>query len=391
MPLVRWQPIVDLIILAVVLYGLLVWSHSARALRFVVSAIGFHVLALVTNRLGLIITPWILDGAAILTVLLLITVFQTELRQAFMRLDRSLLRRSRSLMLATSGTFSDHEAVARAAFALARNRLGALFVVAGRDSTRELIDGGLEINADVSPELLEAIFQHSSPLHDGAVLIEDGRVSRAGGILPLTNGPDLPTAFGTRHRAALGLVERCDAMVTVVSEERSQVAFLCGRTIEPMDTPEQLAATLDQRNQPQKPSSGSWIRRFFFVHAGLKAAALGLAGLVWGVSVLAPGATIRTLTVPIEFGNVPQDTVIATQSTDLLAVQIRGSPWILDTLNAGAVTARFDLKNLSIGWHSLPFQPDVLKLPPGITVDQGTPRQIVIHLERSERETTPKD
>src|SRR5690606_11343180 len=115
--------------------------------------------------------------------------------------------------------------LARAVFALAQRRTGAILVLPRKDIVDGYLTGGIALDALLSTELLEATFHVSSPVHDGAAVFEGGRVRLAGAFLPISTAPDVPDQMGSRHRAALGLTEHCDAVVLVVSEERGRVAI----------------------------------------------------------------------------------------------------------------------------------------------------------------------
>src|SRR5215467_3958448 len=218
MATLRWQSLVDFVVLAVAIAWLLRWSLETRALRLTLSVLALRLAALLTDQLGLLITSWVLDAAAVVALLVLMVAFQPELRRAVMRLDlpgRAAHERQLPVLAALSTT----------AFDLARVRCGALLVIVQEDSVAELITGGVPIAARVSPELLEAIFRKESPIHDGAVVIDGDQLTRAGAILPLTQRR-VPDEYGTRHRAGLGLSERSDASVIVVSEERGEVTLM---------------------------------------------------------------------------------------------------------------------------------------------------------------------
>lgn len=122
---VRWQIVVDFLVLAAALYALLRWAKSARALRIALAVVGLHAVALLARRLDLVITSWVLDGAAVLAIILLLLIFQPELRRAFMRLDSALQHWPRPLPVVSER----NQIIADAAFALAQARLGALIVI----------------------------------------------------------------------------------------------------------------------------------------------------------------------------------------------------------------------------------------------------------------------
>jgi diadenylate cyclase len=246
LPVIRWQVVADFLVLSVAFYALLCWARSARAMRIALGIIGLRALSLLAQRLDLVITSWVLDASAVLAILVLLLIFQPELRRAFMQLDSTLKLWPRPAVVGAQTS----QAIASAAFALARNQLGALLVITRRDSIGDLLEGGVAIGADTSSELIEAIFQKVSPLHDGAAIITGDRLLKTNVVLPLTKRHDLPTFYGTRHRAAVGLAERCDALVVAVSEERSQVTLMDGAGIFHMRDPEQFTATLNGLSVP---------------------------------------------------------------------------------------------------------------------------------------------
>ena len=253
LPVVRWHIVADFLVLTVAFYALLCWARSARAMRIALSIVGLRALALLASRLDLVVTSWVLDAFAILLVLVLLLIFQPELRRAFMQLDSTLKLWPRPAM---AGTHTG-QAIANAAFALAQYQLGALMVITRRDAIGDLLEGGIAIGGELSAELLEAIFQKVSPLHDGAVVITGNRLLRAGVVMPLTKRQDVPSYYGTRHRAAVGLAERCDALVIAVSEERSEVTLMDGATTRHMEDPDAVRGDARRIAQPNPRKRGS--------------------------------------------------------------------------------------------------------------------------------------
>ncbi len=377
-PPFRWQGIVDFLVLAGAIYGVLRWSQQARALRIALGIAGLHACALAARYLDLIITSWILESTAIVAVVLLVVVFQPELRHALMRLDSMLRNWSQSV----EDLRPRARAISDAAFELTRQRLGALIVITRQDSIGELMEGGLGLDAQITSELLISTFQKPSPLHDGAVVITGNRISRAGVVLPLTERMDVPPQYGTRHRAALGLAERSDALVVVVSEERAEVTLVDGRLARVIGTDAELAGVL-RRTQYRVPLSlRGRLRRLFTQNLAFKFAALGFAALFWSLSFVPTAATVRLVSVPVEFSSVPSGMQIAQQSADRIEVQLRGSGWIMDSVNVGKLVARFDLSKAKEGWQTLEITTQAFNLPPGITIDQITPRTVSLRIAR---------
>ena len=374
---IGWQSVVDFVVLAATLYVLLRWAQRARALRIALSVAGLHAGALAARYLDLIITSWILESSAIVVVVLLVVIFHPEMRHALMRLDTMVRHWPRPPEVNPRV-----HAVSDAAFQLARSGQGALIVVVRRDSISELLEGGAALDAVPSAELLVAIFQKASPLHDGAVIVDQGRIARAGVVLPLTERSGIPAYYGTRHRAALGLAERTDALVVAVSEERREVTLVEGRTARVVTTAAELAESLRRLQSRAPVSLGKRLRSLFAAHLGFKFAAIGLAALFWGMSFLPTTTTVRMLSVPVEFRNVPAGMQVTRQSADRLDVQLRGNGWIMDSVGLGRVVARFDLSGAKEGWITLRVDSRVFDLPPGVGVDQASPKEISVRLSR---------
>jgi uncharacterized protein (TIGR00159 family) len=373
---VRWQSIVDFVVLGFALYALLRWAKQARAIRIALGIVGLFTGALIARHLDLIVTSWVLQAAGLVTLLLLLMVFQAELRRDVMRLDRLLRFGPRR----SSVVASDSRMVADAAFLLAKSRLGALIVVARRDPVSELVDAGITFGAKISVETLEAIFEKESPLHDGAAIIEDESISKVNAVLPLTQRGDLPNFYGTRHRAAMGLAERCDAVVITVSEERGEVTLMQGREITRIPNQEVLIGALDALQGPPKTSLSVRVRSALVSNLRLKLVAAGLAAIIWGVSFLATSTTVRIVSVPVQFSDVPPGMDISEQSATRLEVQLRGSPWLMESSNINNLVANFDLRGIRQGWLTLRVSPEDLNLPPGVVVERAFPKTLSVHL-----------
>jgi len=374
--LVRWQSVVDFVVLTAALYILLRWAQQARALRVALVVLGLHAGALVSRHFDLTLTSWVLDGAAILAIVVLLLVFQAELRRFFMRLDSLLNWRSQ----AASRLAETYQAISRAAFHMAGASVGALIVVVRRNAVAELVSGGIMLEAAVSCEILEAIFQKTSPLHDGAVIVRGDHIVRAAAVLPLTEGERVPSYYGTRHRAAMGLSERCDALVVVVSEERAEVTLMEARRIVRFDDKQKLAETLEKLCAHPADGMRSRLRQWLFSNARVKLAALGVAAAIWSTSFLSTGTTVRTVSVPVQFVSVPSGMDIAAPSTDRLDVQVRGSAWLMDSVSLTRLVASFNLRGARAGTLNLPVDSGNVNLPPGIVMERVAPAKITVRL-----------
>ena len=381
MPLVnwiRWQNVVDFIVLSVAFYLVLIWAKQTRALHLALLIVGFHAAALWAGHFDLTITSWVFEGACLAVIGLLVLLFQAELHHSLLRLDSIAHLRFH----APTASIRTYDAIAAAMFEMAQSRIGALIVLTRRDPISNLVSNGIRIDAEVSKALLEAIFRKDSPIHDGAVLIQGERIAYARLVLPLSGREDVPTQFGTRHRAALGLAEGSDALVLVASEERGQVVVIDGRDIHAMPDESTLRQAL-YRLHPERPASiWSKVRGLLFANVRYRLSAVALASLIWGVSFVGGGTTVKDVIAPVEFANVPAGLYIANQPLNTVSVQLRGNSWVMNPAISG-LTAHVDLSGLGEGWHTIRVLSPGLKLPPGVTAERLSPQTISIHLARS--------
>lgn len=375
---IHWQSGVDFLVLAVAFYLLLRWSRQARAFRLAVGILALRVGALLAHQLDLLITVWVLDAATVIAILALLIVFQPELRRAFTRFD--VLGRARRRERATAAS-----AVSAAAFSLARASCGALVVLTRRDPVGELTTPGIVLNAQVSSEILEAIFQKQSPVHDGAVIIDGDRIARVGAVLPLTIRSQVPEHYGTRHRAGMGLAERSDAVVIVVSEERGEVTLMSENQTRIITSVSALTAALESmtgrpaRRSRRAPGSQE---------LKLQATAVGLAALVWSVTFLFPGRSVWVRTVPVEFTNVPPGLIVTGESTNTLQVWLRGNQFLFETVDLNTLAAHCDLRTAHEGLNAIPLGAAAVETPFGIKVEAMTPRQIQVRLRNASQAST---
>jgi len=214
------RPTLDILLLAFLLYktwGVLVRTQAVQLVKGALILAGFYAAAFF---LQLSTVTWVLNILAPGLVIALAIVFQPELRKIFMRLGQGSFFRG-----GARPRVGQIETVLTAAEVLATSRRGALVVFSRNVGLKNIADTGTKLDALLSSGLIVSIFGHDTPLHDGALIVQDGRISAAGCFLPLSEQQDIRKSFGTRHRAALGLSEEADAVVLVVSEETGAISL----------------------------------------------------------------------------------------------------------------------------------------------------------------------
>lgn len=376
----RWETIVDLAILALAVYVFLRWTAENRLRAMLLGTSGLFGLSALAARMDLPLAAWVFQAFGFMAVLFLVIIFQSELRHLVMRTEGWFRRRSN-----TGDPAPAHLAVAEAAFALARQRTGALLIVVRRHSVRELAGGGVEIGATPSSPLLQAMFQKNSPIHDGGVVLELDRITRAGVLLPLTHRTDLPAQFGTRHRAALGISERCDAKVVVVSEERGDVTLVHRERWRHAAGEAELVEFLSPGSRPEPARAALNVGGLLFGHMKQKLMALAITGIVWGFSLVSSGTAIRDFQVPVEFTNPPVGMDVSKPTATLVEMRVRGPRWAVEALRPDQLTVRFDLGQSGAGPTRLAHPSDVVNLPPAVSVESLRPEEITVNLVPTRR------
>ncbi len=220
-PLTAWD-VVDILIVSVLIYEALKLIRGTRAMQM---ATGFALvlfLFYLSQAFPLQTVSWLIRNVLAYAAIAAIVLFQSDIRRALSHLGRAPFFRyfSRSERAAEA-----IEEIFTAAGMLAKARVGAIIVVERMIGLRNYVESGIPIDAAVSYDLLTTIFQPSTPLHDGAVIILEDRIAAASCFLPLTVNPKLDRDLGTRHRAAIGLTEECDAVAVIISEERGVISL----------------------------------------------------------------------------------------------------------------------------------------------------------------------
>ena len=239
----RFGDLVDIISVAVLLYYVYKQIRDTRAMALLKGLIVLAVINIVSRFFDLHVISWILQQGMTVLLVALPVVFQPELRRALERLGRGRLF-TKSQNVSEEEIDKTLNEVIAAAKVMSRERIGALIVFEREVGLGEIIDTGIEIDGKVSRELLNNIFIPNTPLHDGAVVIRNGRVMAASCLLPLTQDRSLSTELGTRHRAAIGLSEQADAVILVVSEETGKISYTYGGHIYRHLPEEQLRESL---------------------------------------------------------------------------------------------------------------------------------------------------
>lgn len=217
----NWWAIVDILLISVVIYHILLLIKGTKTAQTLSGILILLAVYLASSIFPLTTLNWVMNKFYSSIILILVILFQEDIRHALSRIGKKSL-------IQTTESLSSHqvlEEIIRAAMSLGAKNIGALIVLERNIILGRYIDIGTLIEAKISKEILLSIFHPSSPIHDGAVIIQQGRLIAAGCFLPLTRENNLEQHMGTRHRAAIGISQETDAVVVLVSEERGTVSI----------------------------------------------------------------------------------------------------------------------------------------------------------------------
>jgi diadenylate cyclase len=235
------KPIIEILVLAYIFYKILVFFQGTRAFQVLKGMTYLLVIFLVSQILGLNTLSWLLTKFFAIWILALVVIFQQEIKQGLARLGQGNLF---NITLEESEVAAIIDELVDAAFISSRNKTGVLIAIEREAKLKTYIDSGIVIDGFVSSELVQTIFRHDSPMHDGGLVVRGQRIVAASCLFPLSENQQLSKIIGTRHRAALGLTEQTDALALLVSEETGDVSIACDGKFIPVTGPERLRETL---------------------------------------------------------------------------------------------------------------------------------------------------
>ncbi len=375
---VHLADLLDIALVTSFVYSVIALLRRTQARLVAGGIVVLMTLFIAAQALDLRLTTWLLQGFFAVFLIILVVIFQEELRQLFERLALWGLRRHAP----ETPSFGTAELLVGTAADLARSRTGALIVLVGQQPIERHLHGGIELNGHLSEPLLKSIFDTSSPGHDGAVVISKDTVMRFAAQLPLSTDFKQLRGTGTRHSAALGLAERTDVLCIVVSEERGTIAVARNGTLRTLDGASHLEAELQgflHELTPPTTSRGvlsgllreNWVEKI--------ASLLFVLGL-WYLFV--PGSRPATEAFPIavKVVNVPPgSTLERVEPTQVMAI-LSGQRRAFYLFNPSLMDVTIDASLAKYGRRTFAVSEDQIRHPPELTVEDVEPEQVRISL-----------
>jgi uncharacterized protein (TIGR00159 family) len=380
---VRWQDFFDIVLNSYILFRLYVLFRGTNVFRVLIGIAFLWFFQRVAVYLGLIVTSWVMQGIIAVAALIIIVVFRNEIRSVLQA------KNLRALLwgIPQRGGETPVDIIVESVYDLARKHTGALIVLPGREDLKDLIHSGVAWEGVVSQEMIKSIFWPDNPVHDGAAIIEGDRVVEVGAILPISYRQDLPSHYGTRHRAAVGLTENTDALVVVVSEERGQITVAKGSKMRGIRSKETLTQMISEHVGVATRQWGYRRREQLELAAAAVVSILFIAG-VW-ISFTQGMDTLVDFDVPVEYMNRDPSMEIVQASVNRVELHLGGSGSLIRSMRPDQVKVRLDLSQATIGTNTFTLTNEDIGLPPGVRLRGVEPRVVEVTLDKTIEKELP--
>jgi diadenylate cyclase len=378
---IGWSSYLDISIMAVLIYMVLVWFKKTKAAFVLVGILIISAMYLVARQLDLRLIEFVFRGFFAVILVALVVIFQEELKHFFERLAVFSLNRGSMSARVLSPSHEWSTILARTATDLAREKIGALIVLRGRDPIDRHLDSGTQLGGTLSEPLLKSIFDPHSIGHDGAVVIENGKVIGFSYHLPLSTALSKLRRTGTRHAAALGLAELSDALCLVVSEERGTISIARNGEIRTLTDPGELIALLQSFYEELSPKRTA-PKRFEMLssHSREKVLAVVISFAMWFVFVHESLVIYRSYQVPVKCVNIPKGMKIAKKDPNQITVTLNGPRRNFYFMSAGKIKVLLPIYDTHPGKNRVTMLESNITSPNGLSIVNIDPDSIRVDL-----------
>ncbi len=371
----RWQDIVDIGLVSYILLRFYVLFRGTNAFRVLIGILILWFFQQVAVSMGLVVTSWVVQAVVAVGAIIIIVIFRNEIRNVL------LARNLKSIFwdFSSKTVITAIETIVQSVHEMAQHKCGALIVFPGKEDLEEVVLGGIAWKGEISKEMILSIFWPDNPVHDGAAVIQGDQIKQVAAILPLSRRDDLPSYYGTRHRAALGLAEATDALVIVVSEERGDVVVARDSQLKIVKQKRRLGQILQEHlGVALKKGRESRKEKLAFIAAALFSVVLTTG--VW--FILSRGVdTLVTLPVPLEYTKRDLAMEIVKTSVNTVNLELEGSGALIKSIRPDQVQIRLDLSKSKAGPNTFTISRKNISLPPGIVLKGVTPSVVDVDLD----------
>ncbi len=371
----RWQDIVDIGLVSYILLRFYALFRGTNAFRVLIGMTILWFFQQVAVSMGLVVTSWVVQGVVALGAFIIIVIFRNEIRNVL------LARNLKSILwdFSSKTVITAIETIVQSVHEMAQQKCGALIVLPGKEDLEEFAQGGIPWKGEISKEMILSIFWPDNPVHDGAAIIQGDQINQVAVILPVSRRDDLPSYYGTRHRAALGLAEATDALVILVSEERGEVVVAKDSQLRIVKQKRRLEQILQEHmGVAIKKGRESRKEKLAFIAAALFSVVFTTG--VW-FSVSRGVDTLVTLQVPLEYTKRDLAMEIVETSVNTVNLELEGSGALIKSIRPDQVQIRLDLSKSKAGPNTFTISRKNISLPPGVLLKGVTPSVVDVELD----------
>ncbi|MFH0858134.1 MAG: diadenylate cyclase [Candidatus Omnitrophota bacterium] len=383
----RFVDFIDMGIIAICVYLLLVWLKKARVRFILVGMIILGLIYILARLFGLYLTTMVFQAFFAIFLIMIVVIFQDDFRHFFERIAIWGITRRRTrvapqdqdIAMLTSGLAN-----------LSRKKIGALIVVRGQDPLDRYLEAGTYSDALLSRVLIESIFEPNSPSHDGAVIIEGMRLAMFGCHLPLSTNIEEVGHLGTRHAAALGLVERTDALCIIVSEERGTISVAEEGGITQLKDIGELRNILERFYREKFPAKHKALSTDFLKgHFLEKIIAVILAFGLWLTFGHRTETIRRDFVIPVEYRNLAQDRIVSETKPREVTITLSGLERAFNLLDPKELKLSMDMLRIKEGEDKYYLNKDMVRKPAGLSLVNIEPKEIPLRVYKMISVTIP--
>ena len=371
----RWQDIIDIGLVSYILLRFYVLFRGTNAFRVLIGMTILWFFQQVAVSLGLVVTSWVVQGVVALGAFIIIVIFRNEIRNVL------LARNLKSILwdFSSKTVITAIETIVQSVHEMAQQKCGALLVFPGKEDLEEVVQGGIPWKGAISKEMILSIFWPDNPVHDGAAIFQGDQIDQVTVILPVSRSDNLPSYYGTRHRAALGLAEATDALVILVSEERGDVVVAKDSQLRIVKQKRRLEQILQEHmGVAIKKGRESRKEKLAFIAAALFSVVFTTG--VW-FSVSRGVDTLVTLQVPLEYTKRDLAMEIVKTSINTVNLELEGSGALIKSIRPDQVQVRLDLSKSKAGPNTFTISRKNISLPPGVVLKGVTPSVVDVELD----------
>ncbi len=380
-PTITFAEIVDIVFVAILIYTAIVWAQRTRAAFVVRGILILGAIYIFARYLDLQMTAWIFQGFFAVFLIMIVVIFQEELRQMFERIAVWSLTRNRAPALGSTTA----DILVRTVADLAKEHIGALIVIRGNDPLERHITGGIPLDGKLSGPLLRSIFDPHSPGHDGAVVVENDRITRFAAHLPLSKDLRQLSNVGTRHSAALGLAELADALCLVVSEERGTISVARDGKLQQTQNLQQLGSVIESflREVFPPPERRTISPQFFRENWIAKAVAVSLAVGFWYIFVPGSKTVEMSYQVPVSVENLPSNLLVDEIEPPVVNAKFSGPRRAFYLFDAKKIKITVDVSMADLGRRTFNITEQNIHYPKELTLQDVSPSTLKLTVKRA--------